>query len=119
MVKRKRGGQLGNLNALKHGFYSRQFKKMELDDLELLKEGLDDEIIMMRVITRRFMEAAADFEDGPNDPKEMRDVLGALGLAATRLASLLKTNKVLMGDRGRSEAISIALDEVMEEWNLS
>lgn len=37
MVKRKRGGQLGNLNALKHGFYSRQFKGMELDDLELLK----------------------------------------------------------------------------------
>jgi hypothetical protein len=32
--KRKRGGQPGNGNALRHGFYSRRFTRQEVEDLE-------------------------------------------------------------------------------------
>jgi hypothetical protein len=50
-AKRQRGGQPGNLNALKHGFYSKTFKKIETEDLESMGgEGLEDEIEMMRIV---------------------------------------------------------------------
>ena len=55
--KRKRGGQPGNLNALKHGFYSRLFREPEIADLDTLamleSVGVDDlrgEVVMMRPI---------------------------------------------------------------------
>ena len=32
--KRRRGGQSGNTNALKHGFYSSHFRRSDLKDLE-------------------------------------------------------------------------------------
>jgi uncharacterized protein YjcR len=43
---RRQGGQQGNLNALKHGFYSKQFQEGEIADLEKA-EGLKEEIGMM------------------------------------------------------------------------
>ena len=58
-ANRHRGGQPGNLNALKHGFYSKTFRKIETEDLECMGgEGLEDEIEMMRIMTRRFLELA-------------------------------------------------------------
>jgi hypothetical protein len=52
---RMRGGQSGNLNASKHGLYSKQFKKGERLDLE--KAGnLQEEIGMMRLVTRRLLK---------------------------------------------------------------
>ena len=58
-TQRHGGGQPGNLNALKHGFYSKMDKKTETEDLECMGgEGLEDEIEMMRIITRRFLELA-------------------------------------------------------------
>jgi len=46
----------GNHNALKHGFYSRAFRQVDLNDLESIEEGLKSEIAMMRVATRRVFE---------------------------------------------------------------
>ena len=37
---RKRGGQTGNLNALKHGFYSKHFLKGEIMDLVKAEVGI-------------------------------------------------------------------------------
>jgi len=54
--KRGRGAQPGNLNALRHGFYSRYFRSIELADLDQLSAGLESEIAMLRVQTRRFLE---------------------------------------------------------------
>ncbi len=62
MGRRKRGGQTGNLNALKHGFYSKHFKRSELDDLEEIGD-LQEEIQMMRVVIRRLLEAARECDD--------------------------------------------------------
>jgi hypothetical protein len=55
--KRKRGAQPGNLNALKHGFYSHAFTSQEKDHLtqDLLGELQDEEklldVFMDRVFT--------------------------------------------------------------------
>lgn len=87
MSSRKKGGQPGNLNAYKHGFYSDRFHDVENIALEAyLSTGLDSEVAMLRVFTRRVFELA----DGIQDLKEARESLGALGLAATRLAALLR-----------------------------
>jgi hypothetical protein len=56
---RRPGGQPGNRNALKHGFYSKLFKPGELDDLNaVLADGLTDEIAMLRVVVRRLFALA-------------------------------------------------------------
>ncbi len=88
---RKRGGQPGNSNALKHGYYSKSFKKAEAADLEEMGQEADlsSEIAMMRVIIRRVFEAA----DGCMDLESWVGVLGSLGAASTRLAGLLWMQK--------------------------
>ena len=54
---KKRGGQPGNTNALKHGFYTKQFSITERRGLQEI-EGvvLSDEIGLLRVLIRRFAE---------------------------------------------------------------
>ena len=110
--KRKRGAQPGNINALRHGFYSRQFKPSEAQDLEkTLSEGLHDEIAMLRVATRRAFELANQADDIDQAIK----ALGALGLASIRTSRLLKSQKELgNGDQALS-AVSTAISEVLKE----
>jgi hypothetical protein len=49
-TQRKRGGQPGNQNAFKHGYYSEAFKKADQIDLDLAAgvEGFDEEIALLR-----------------------------------------------------------------------
>jgi hypothetical protein len=50
-IKRKRGGQKGNRNSLKHGFYAKVFD--EAEKFEFINasdmEGIDDEIALLRL----------------------------------------------------------------------
>jgi hypothetical protein len=57
-MKNKRGAQPGNRNAIKHGFYSDQFKQAEKMYLSLIQQAdLTDEIELFRVQLRRYFEA--------------------------------------------------------------
>jgi hypothetical protein len=114
--RKKRGAQPKNLNALRHGFYSRAFNQVENTDLDtLMTEGLSDEINMLRVVTRRVMSLAQDAED----IEETTMLLGALGMAATRLAGLLRTQKMLGQQQDdTNQAISDALASVIAEMEL-
>jgi hypothetical protein len=49
--KRKRGAPPGNHNALKHGFYSREFKRKDRFNFDLASgmEGVDAEIALLRL----------------------------------------------------------------------
>lgn len=117
--KRKRGGQPGNLNALKHGFYSRQFQDQELLDLEaIMAEGLDDEIAMLRVAMRRYFELVTQHI---TDIDYMANTVEIMGMAATRLAGLLKIKKFLGGgeDEELLSTINQAIADVAEELGLS
>ncbi len=54
---KKRGGQPGNTNAIKHGFYTKNFSLAECRGLEATKEiVLADEIALLRVLIRRFSD---------------------------------------------------------------
>ena len=113
-TKRSRGAQPGNLNALKHGFYSRNFRKMEIDDLDIIcAEGLESEINMLRISTRRLLELSQDNTDLDTGIR----LLTVMGATSTRLANLLRT-EALLGTSRQDEtynAIIQALDEVNKE----
>jgi hypothetical protein len=54
---RRPGAQLGNMNALKHGFYTRRIKKRDLSGVESTNvKGLAEEIALIRIFTRRLVE---------------------------------------------------------------
>jgi hypothetical protein len=110
-TKRKRGAQPGNQNALKHGFYSRAFRQLEMSDLQSVLAGLEGEIQAMRIFTRRVLDLA----DGVDDLKTAIQMLYALGTATNNTASLLKVHSKLSGDGGMAEALSQAIREVLEE----
>ena len=109
---RKREGKPGNLNALKHGFYSKHFQKSEVKDLEEIGD-LREEIKMMRVVTRRLLEAAQECKE----VGELINLLNTLGLVATRVGGLMRTRKFLGGGEENSvEVIHQSIDAVLEEW---
>ncbi len=113
-MSKRRGGQPGNVNAVKHGFYSRRFRELEAEDLDAaLQNGLGDEIDMMRVVIRRVFDYASE-EAGTLD--SWTGALSALGAASTRLAGLLRTQKILGGSESDTvNALSLALSEVTRD----
>ena len=120
MTDRKRGGQAGNTNALKHGFYSRHFKPIEDADLETaLIEGLQNEVQMLRVMIRRVVDLSSKGEAAANLETAISS-LNSLGIASTRLASLLKMERLIGGKSSQvSEVLTRALDDVLSELRVN
>jgi hypothetical protein len=113
---RRRGAQPGNRNAFKHGFYSSVFKPAERKDLEaLVSDGLLDEIDLLRVFMRRVGESA----EGIESVDQALPVLRTLGLAAHRIAGLLRAQRDL-GEAGDDDAAAVAqaLADVVKEMGL-
>ncbi len=114
-VKRKSGGQPGNLNAFKHGFYSRRFRAVEIADLgTVLADSVDDEIALLRVVTRRLFELAENEAETLDDWQSITSTLGA---SATRISGLIRTQQMISGGSGNdivtllSESIGIVAHE--------
>lgn len=96
------------------GFYNGFFTPLEKRGLsELDSLALDAEINMLRVSTRRVFELT----QGIAELGQAIEALRALGLAATRLSSLLRSQRDLQ--QQASQAIQQALQEVLQEMNLS
>jgi len=57
-LKRQKGGQPGNQNARKHGYYSRVLDEAQQLDFELASgvNGIDDEIALLRVKIKAILE---------------------------------------------------------------
>ena len=118
MAKKKRGGQKGNVNALKHGFFAKTYEEDELIDLEaIMAVGLDSEIAMLRVVMRRYLV----FSKGVQDLDTLGRTVELMGMAATRLAGLLKVKRYLGGgeDEDLLSTINQAIEEITEELGLS
>src|SRR4030042_2096841 len=108
-----RGAPKGNLNALKHGFYSRLFHANETSTLgDDQSVSLEHEITLLRVMIRRTMQLA----DGIDDLKTATRVLDALGAASGRRANPLRVQKGLNESQYQlADDISIAIQQVNEE----
>ena len=102
-MSRGRGGQPGNQNARKHGFYSRVLSKAE--QLEVAEaegiEGLDGEIAVLRFKLRELLEKHPDRID-----LQMQ--------AAGTLARLIHTRYQITPEEKKNlkEAITTVLKEV-------
>ena len=116
LKKKKRGAPPGNQNALKHGFYSRRFRNLEMGDLDVVTADLIDEIAGLRVAARRVLELSEDLGD---DTMKAIQALNYFGLLCTRIANLSWVHDSLKASsNGSQPAISIALNEVIKEFNL-
>ena len=114
--KKRRGGQPGNTNALKHGFYTKNFSLAERRGLQAV-EGvvLGDEIKLLRVLIRRFAEQIKSSQDvSLNDSAQH---LAVISEAMLRLASLLRTDNMLGGSEYDTfgAALSRSMSAVLEE----
>jgi len=96
------GGQPQNLNALKHGFYSRvltESEKLELDEARAA-EGLDDEIALIRFKICKLLE---------RDP----DNLDLILQASNTLARLIRIKFQLTPEQGKG--LKAAFGNVLRE----
>jgi hypothetical protein len=106
---RRVGAPAGNRNALKHGFYSAQYRRRDLTDLDVYQPaGLSDEINLLRVHIRRVVELGAEIDQLP----QSIDLLRVLCLASTSLTRLLKAHAFLAAG---PDEIGLAIQEVYNE----
>lgn len=100
-LKRKKGGQPGNQNALKHGFYSKVLDEAERLELETAHdiEGLDAEIAVLRVKIQSLLE---------KDPENVK----LLMTATSTLARLLRTKYNL--DKSQGKGLKDAIGKVIK-----
>jgi hypothetical protein len=114
--RRKSGGQPGNTNAIKHGFYSKNFSLAERRGLQAA-EGLVlvDEISLLRVLIRRFAEQIQANQGVSIN--ESAQYLSVASEAMSRLANLLRTDHMLGGSQTDTfmTQLGIAMSSVLEE----
>lgn len=117
------GASKGNKNALKHGFYSKQFTPEETKRLAGAEpHGVESELELLRVCIDRLAKQL-DFKPvylTDKDENEIRDdhylkQLNTLTLIAQALATLERTHYLT---RGKGGAMEIALIQALEELRL-
>jgi len=81
---------------MRHGFYSRRFRLVELEDLiNGQNRLLEDEVTLLRVTMRRVFEYA---DEHNTDAETWGKTLHTLATAASRLAYMLRTQRELAGE---------------------
>jgi hypothetical protein len=111
---RKRGGQPGNQNALKHGLYAHKYRHQEKVALtSAVGQDLLDEIDFMQVALRRFFDLADESE---SYLASYVKTAHTLAMTITRLADLTLAQMVLgIEDKKIALALSQAIAEVSRE----
>ena len=92
---RRPGAQFGNMNALRHGFYTRRFKQRDLSGVESTSiKGLAEEIALIRIFTRKLIESA----NPSADLYELAGVLRTICLASATITRIIKAQAFLAND---------------------
>jgi len=101
---RKRGAQSNNVNAVKHGLYSKRFQRISgTPIIDLQDVDVEAELQLLRVMISRHLAVRA--EAPPLSPQESLTDLRVISFAIARLASLLRLQKNMPADA-----------EVTESW---
>jgi hypothetical protein len=114
---RTRGGQPGNINALKHGFYAQQYLKADLASLDQASTvGVQDEIAMLRIYLRRLLMTSQQ----PQDILAAASVLRTITLAATAINRLIRTQFWISSNQENEvmQTIQQAIEEFTIEFGL-
>jgi hypothetical protein len=90
IIKRNRGGQPGNRNAFRHGYYSKSFSEEELKRLDdHVKGEFTDEIAVARVNAGRLAELLKEYKTMPFE--NMIAASNALNNFLDRIQTLSRT----------------------------
>jgi hypothetical protein len=111
---RRRGAPLGNLNAVKTGFYSTRFKKSERSAIEKGNfTGLVEEIALLRLYIHRVVAESLQIDDFVCH----LEVLRVLSLASSSLSRLLKIHTLMIEspDEEFQQLLERAVREVNQE----
>ena len=109
-TKKKRGGQSGNKNALKHGFYSAYFRTAEKRDFNAEYQDLTSEINLARAMARRLTKNILPKMD--NLTEEDIPTANLLLNATKAIATLKRTQAILT--HGLSDVEKAILQAIME-----
>ena len=107
--------ETGSASPSDQGFYDEDFRPKELEALYGRQVKLEEDIAMLRTYIKRVFAATGD-----SSPTVMIRALGALGLACTRMCLMLRQQSEAANadQNSASDAISRALEEVIQEMNL-
>ena len=124
---RKRGGQKGNKNALRHGFYSKMFTEDERERLDAQKKIIDSEIAINRIAISRIWELI-DFKPKmriDNNGSEYQDShylsqLALIGSLSNYIAGFIRTDFLTTGKETETRTtILLALEQLREELEMN
>ena len=111
LTRRHPGGQPGNTNAIKHGFYSPRFREKQADTPQKpMSTDIRDEIEMLRESIRRIVNMSEYIESLDDALHFVR----ILALASTTLSRLVRTQQI-MGTSDYKRAIAWAISDVSKE----
>jgi hypothetical protein len=107
LVKRKRGGQIGNQNARTHGFYSKMLAQDEKRELNRAGgvDGLDQEIAILRIKLRSLIG-----QDG-NNLRLINQTAATLGKLYTITNSLGNTDSAKLKEAFHSVIAEFIIPE--------
>ena len=109
-MPKKRGGQPGNQNAFKHGFYSKYFNAFESKVLsEIPLTDMAGEIGLMRVNVDRFMESYTSSLENLDFEQRLAG-LRAITLAVGRIVGLARIRAVAGKDLDQYDKLMKALE---------
>lgn len=103
MAKKKRGGQPGNTNALKHGLWANRINKDEAKRLKAMPiTNIEGEIAYLRIVTSRLAlileKNGFSYKSTTLPDEETIHALYTLNMTMGRLLTYVKTHALLSGD---------------------
>jgi hypothetical protein len=108
--KRRRGGQPGNQNALKHGFYAAQKPAFVLSEAGSFALDLQTEIALIRQSMQRVLTLGE-----PQTYREAVEYLRALSLASTVLTRLVRTHAFLYPAPDPRDELTNSINQALSE----
>jgi hypothetical protein len=114
---KKRGGQRGNTNALKHGFYSSRFNPKHL---AMLKDADPTSVKDLIFIFHLLIFQMIDQPIATFTPSESYELNHNLCMSSFALTRLLRYQHLLAKDGSDefNQQINEALDMLRDEWHL-
>ena len=109
---KKRGGQAGNKNALKHGYYSELFSTL---DIRRAKTGnnIEDEQALLR--SKAFRLAKRIHFDGELDETELK-AMNTLSLIIQQINTIERTKLLAKGHGGDIATTILEAIQALDPW---
>lgn len=119
LFEKRRGGQPGNTNAVKHGLYSKRFSPEEVENLSGMREGLVDEIDLLRVTLSRINDYIGEIDIKNLTVENYVALMGLISKNTATVSRLMQVQKALTDSEkaGLGAQLLAALEEVNASLN--